>query len=145
MDTALDVPWIATSWAVNRIATCDAPVFWMKADVLSSNYPLYLGAGVPRLDRFKDTGVAMLLVGPGVANSTDLAAHVPAEVTSSYMLSDGQGAMVFTPPAPAEQTDCSYLVDSPLKESEHTHAVLGRCNFCALALRVWVHDVVPYG
>lgn len=129
MDTALEIPWIATSWAVNRIATCDAPVFWMKAEVLSSDFPLYLGAGIPRLERFKNTAVAALLVGPGL-DPLASDAPVPTEVTSTYTLAAGQGAVLFTPPAPAQQTDCSYLIDSALSRSEDTHAVLGRCNFC---------------
>jgi hypothetical protein len=129
MDSALEIPWIATSWAVNRIATCDAPVFWMKAQVSSDDFPLYLGSGIPRLERFKNTGVAALLIGPGLdALATD--APVPAEVSSSYTLLPGQGAVLVAPPAPAEQSDCTYLAESALKASEDTHPVLGRCNFC---------------
>eukprot|EP01043_Picozoa_sp_COSAG02_P004133 COSAG02_NODE_106_length_36326_cov_13.777266_20_plen_486_part_00 len=129
METALEIPWIASSWAVNRIATCDAPVFWMKAEVSSDSFPLYLGAGIPRLERFKNTGVAALLIGPGLdALPTDAA--VPADVSSAYTLSAGQGAVLVTPPAPAEQTDCNYLAESALKASPDTHSVLGRCNFC---------------
>ena len=89
MDTALEIPWIATSWAVNRIATCDAPVFWMKAEVLSSDFPLYLGAGIPRLERFKNTAVAALLVGPGL-DPLASDAPVPTEVTSTYTLAGGR-------------------------------------------------------
>ena len=61
---------------------------------------------------------------------------VPADVTATYTLPAGQGAILFTPPAPAAQTDCSYLIDSPLSQSEDTHAVLGRCNFCESPARV---------
>ena len=126
METALEVPYIATSWATNRISTCDQPVFWMKAEVLSSGFDLYLGAGVPRLERFKDTGVAALLIGPGL-DAAGPSSGVPAEVL--YTIPDGEGAVLFTPPAPAEQTDCEYLIESPLKSSDDTTPVLGRCNF----------------
>lgn len=131
LESALEVPWIGSSWAVNRIATCDAPVFWMKAEVLTSDFALYFGAGIPRLERFKDTAVAILLVGPGL-DELPADAAVPSEVTSTYTLADGQGAVLYTPPAPAEQTNCSYLLQStPLAASSDTHAVMGRCNFCA--------------
>ena len=51
-DNALEVPWIDKSWAINRVTTCAEPAVWIKINIPSANFSLYLGAGVPRLARF---------------------------------------------------------------------------------------------
>ena len=50
MGTALEIPWVEKSWAVNRLATCDAPVFWLTMDVPTADFSLYVGACIPRLE-----------------------------------------------------------------------------------------------
>ena len=130
MSSALESPWLAKSFAVNRIATCDTPIFWLKFDAPSSSlgFPLYVGAGIPRLARLADTRIAAVVVGPGMPEFTE-AASVPAEVAVE-VAGSGMGAAFY--PSAVDQTTCDYMatfngVDMVMKNA--TSTVLGRCNF----------------
>ena len=127
MGTALEIPWVEKSWAVNRLATCDAPVFWLTMDVPAANFSLYVGAGIPRLARFADTRIAALLVGPGLSTDFD-ASTVPAEV--ELAIPAGEGAVLYV--APEDQSTCDYMENTAMinaGDGEDTVPRLGRCDF----------------
>ena len=127
MGTALEIPWVEKSWAVNRLATCDAPVFWLTMDVPTADFSLYVGAGIPRLTRFADTRIAALLVGPGLPTGFD-ASTVPAEV--GLAIPAGEGAVLYV--APEDQSTCGYMENTAMinaGDGQDTVPRLGRCDF----------------
>ena len=130
MGTALEIPWVEKSWAVNRLATCDAPVFWLTMDVPAANFSLYVGAGIPRLARFADTRIAALLVGPGLPTDFD-ASTVPAEV--DLAIPAGEGAVLYV--APEDQSTCGYMENTVMINAGASRGVqdtkprMGRCDF----------------
>ena len=98
----------------------------MTADVMTDNFPLYVGAGIPRLARFENTRIAAVLIGPGVGTPDTPPAGVPPEV--NLAIPTGEGAVLYV--APQDQSTCAYVdAPTPFATSEHTHEVLGRCNF----------------
>ena len=130
MGTALEIPWVEKSWAVNRLATCDAPVFWLTMDVPTADFSLYVGAGIPRLARFADTRIAALLVGPGLPTDFD-ASTVPEAV--ELAIPAGEGAVLYL--APEDQSTCDYMENTAMinagqsRGRTDTTARMGRCDF----------------
>ena len=123
-DNALEVPWIDKSWAINRVTTCAEPAVWIKINIPSANFSLYLGAGVPRLARFADTRIAALLVGPGLGAVDNNS--LPSQVSSQ--LTDGSlGETLYQ--SPEDQSTCGHVVNDVMTGSGGLTTELGRCNF----------------
>mmetsp|Transcript_49665 Transcript_49665/g.121255 ORF Transcript_49665/g.121255 Transcript_49665/m.121255 type:complete len:462 (+) Transcript_49665:66-1451(+) len=60
---ALEVPNIGVSWAVNRVFTCEAPVFYLTFDIPEDDYPLYVGVGSPMIERLKNARANIVVFG----------------------------------------------------------------------------------
>jgi predicted nucleic-acid-binding Zn-ribbon protein len=120
---ALLIPNAKISWASYRIITCDAPVFWLKADT-DANQNLSFTITVPKIDRFASLRVSVLIIGPDLPmlNSDDKA-KVPASVIAEIPV--GEGAVLHE--SPANQNNCSHLFSDMMGAA--STVVDGRCHF----------------
>merc|ERR1719355_186359 len=73
-EDALLVPDIAISWSMSRIKTCGPPEergLWLTWENKDPEMDLYIGSGVPAVDRFQWIRMSYMVVGPGL-NATVL-------------------------------------------------------------------------
>jgi plastocyanin len=122
--TALEVPNPAISWASYRILTCDAPVFWLKAQDVSVGQNLSFTITAPVIGRFAGVRVSVLVIGPGLSNlSGTEQSQVPADVLAD--IPDGEGAALFT--SPEDQSSCAHLGSDMMTMASDVSD--GRCHF----------------
>jgi hypothetical protein len=121
-DDALNIPDPLISWATYRIVTCDAPVAWWKGH-FDAGQNIEYTLGVPVLERFVDTRVAVVIIGPGLPTLVDDAEVVPQEI--SYDIGDGEGAVLMV--APEDQSTCDHIKSEEMRT--HTDIKDDKCHF----------------
>lgn len=68
--TALNITDITRSQFTDRVQTCDYPYLWLKFSRPANFTPLMVGGTVPVVERFKDIGVAVAVIAPGLPGSS---------------------------------------------------------------------------
>jgi hypothetical protein len=63
---ALLVDPINISHVAYRVVTCKGTIFWLEFVPPTANFSLYVGVGVPVLDRFASLRVDVAILGPGL-------------------------------------------------------------------------------
>lgn len=102
--TAVEVGDIDRSQATNRVAFCNYPYFWFKFDAPSGFETLMVGSTVPVIERFFDTRVAVVVIGPGL--STDFTG-IPQAIVDQ--IPAGMGATAV--PAVDDVSKCDWMED----------------------------------
>jgi hypothetical protein len=128
--TALHVPDISISWAMNALQTCDAEVnaLWLSWTAVQENMKIYIGVGVPTIKRFDLIRSDYLVVGPGLpALSDEQKAQIPEEILKQVAeIPHSNTFGYWFNQAPDDQSTCDHLCDEMKK---HSKVRLGRCDF----------------
>ncbi|KAI8475572.1 MAG: hypothetical protein J3K34DRAFT_403701 [Monoraphidium minutum] len=103
--TALEVPWVTSSWSVKRVVECDAPLFWLKFTAERAGQDVHLTGGAPAAPGLAAARVGMALFGPGLPpyNASQLGFPAPPAK---------QGYGMLRVSSPADQSNCDFLVNA---------------------------------
>jgi len=122
-DTPLIIPNPRISWANYGIYTCEHPVTWFEATA-DANQELEFTITVPEIDRFVDTRMAIVVIGPGLPQLTPEANPDVLDSIIQYASDSGLGGEVYT--SPSNQSTCDHLIssnmiDATTVKNEHCH------------------------
>jgi len=121
-NTPLVIPNAAISWASYSIHSCDDPIQWYEADV-SAGQPLYFTVTIPEIERFADTRMAVVFLGPGLEDlSSDVG--IPDSIVD-YATANGMGGALFK--SPEDQSTCGHLTSQTMIDAVTVKD--SRCHF----------------
>lgn len=116
LPAALQVPDVSISWALNRVASCQHQQTWLALDAPTPNFQLYVGIGVPQIERFSSLRARVAVLGPGLP---------PAPPQLPFIVPEGMGALVLD--SMGDQSSCAHLENANMIQS--TSVRNGRCRF----------------